>query len=325
MNQGTEAAGPLSLAVVAAKKYFLPYREALVQAFAQLGVQARGVARLEEAGPVQGVLVLGMHAFPHPRRIIPESTILAAIHTEQLPTVEAGSLQFGRDRYRVLLRDRREYDFVFDWSPVTASMLSRRFPRVFHLDHGCMPDAGTPVPDPAYDVVFIGAPDGVDGRRAQLLDTLGRRFRLFPEHSGLWGEKKRRAMASAAIVCNLHYDHGAAFEAPRVWEALSMGAFLLSEPMANAAPFLAGRDYAEAFAHQLPETVAHYLAHPDARAALAAQGRATAMAHPMTATAGRILRQFLIEAALQRHAGYARRRRLYRWLPWERLREPIFP
>ncbi|WP_456152275.1 glycosyltransferase family protein [Megalodesulfovibrio gigas] len=188
-----------------------------------------------------------------------------------------------------------------------------------------MPDVGPPAAAPEYDVVFIGAPDGVDSRRARLLEILGRRFRLFPEHSGLWGEKKQRAMASAAIVCNLHYDHGAAFKAPRVWEAVSMGAFLLSEPMADASPFRAGQDYAAAFAHQLPDAVAHYLAHPEARAAIAAQGRATATAHPMAATAGRILRQFLIEAALLRHPGYARRRRLYRRVRWERLRDPVFP
>lgn len=316
---------PLSLALVAAKKYFLPYREALVAEFLALGVQARGVAGLEEIGAAQGALVLGMHSFPHPRRSVPAAIILGAIHTEQLPTVEAGSLTFGKDRYRVFLRDQADYDFIFDWSPVTAAMLGRRFPRVFHLDHGCIPAEVDMGQDREYDLLFIGAPDGVDGRRARLLKELGQRFRLFPEHSGLWGGKKLRAMAGAVIVCNLHYDHGAPFEAPRLWEALSMGAFVLSEPMADSRPFVAGRDYAAAFEHQFAEAVAHYLAHAERRQAIARQGQATARAHPLAATAGRILRQFRIEAAMLRDPGYARRRQLFRRLRWERLRNPTFP
>ncbi|GAB7080585.1 glycosyltransferase family protein [Megalodesulfovibrio paquesii] len=316
---------PLALHVVAAKKYFVPYRDALVRELQALGAAAHGVERLQDVAQADGVLVLGIHSFAHPRKIISENVILGGIHTEQLPTAEAGNMTFGKDRFRVFLRDRAAYDFLFDWSPVTAAMLSRRYSRIFHLDHGALPREIAAPGEPAYDLVFVGAPDGVDGRREQLLTRLGRRFRLFPQHCGLWGEKKRRAMASAAIVLNLHYDHGAAFEAPRVWEALSMGAFLLSEPMADSRPFIAGRDFSVAFSQQLPEMVAHYLEHPRERAAIAAQGRATAAAHPLAATAGRILRQFLIEKALLQDRSYARRRRLFRRLPWwEGLREPAF-
>lgn len=320
-----------SLAVVAAKKYFLPYRDALVDAFKVLGVQAFGVERLEEAGDADGVLVVGMHYYPKASQNLQERTVLGAIHTEQLPTWNAGALAFGSARMRVFLRDVRQYDFIADWSPAIATMLAKRFPRVFHLDHGAI-DALLPDDEeggsqhiPAnrkYDVVFIGSPDGIDQRRAAILSAIKQRFTVYPKHSGLWGEAKRQAMAQAAIVLNLHYDQSAAFEAPRVWEALSLGCFLISEPMAQSQPFLAGRDYAEAFTHLLPEAIARYLEDSASRREIALQGARTAHAFPITATAARLLQQFQIEAALLRSPAYARRRRWYRRTGVEWLRDP---
>jgi hypothetical protein len=54
---------------------------------------------------------------------------------------------------------------------------------------------------------------------------------------------------------------------------MANGALVVSEPLGDGAPYVAGRHYVEATADQMPAVIRHYLARPDERRRIAEEGR----------------------------------------------------
>lgn len=294
----------LSLGVVAERKYFLPYRDAMVRAVNGEGFEARALTDIDydNHGDLDAFLVIGPHKY-RGRLKHHDRYIFAAVQTEQFPTPEAGAYTFGKERYAIFQEFAPEYDVIFEWHRNTARFLSQRYAHIMWLPYGsfremlypeCEPGAEH---EPEYDFVFIGALEGVDGRRDKLLDALARRWSIHPESQGVWGAKKGRALANARIALNIHFDHGATFESPRLFEYLANGRFTLSETAADPHPFVEGRDYAAFFANQLVDKAARWLDHPEERARIAAQGRETAHRHPIEKSARTVIRRLLVEKA----------------------------
>ncbi|TVM34574.1 glycosyltransferase [Oceanidesulfovibrio marinus] len=294
----------LSVGVVAERKYFVPYRDAMARAIQTEGFEARALTNIDYAnhGDLDAFLVIGPHKY-RGRLKDHDRYIFAAVQTEQFPTPEAGAYTFGQERYEIFQEFAPEYDVIFEWHRNTARFLSKRYQHIVWLPYGsfdemrypeCEPDAQA---EPEYDFVFIGALEGVDGRRDALLEAIAKRWSVYPESQGVWKAKKGRALASARIALNIHFDHGATFESPRLFEYLTNGRFTLSETAADPHPFVEGRDYAAFFANQLVDKAAWWLNHPEERAAMAAQGCATAHSYPIEESARTVIRRLLVEKA----------------------------
>ncbi len=335
---------PLKLGVVAQRKYFIPYREAMVRAMHGLGHAAESLEDLDYGRGLNAFLVVGPHK--HRGRVQRRQDVVhACVQTEQFPTPEAGAETFGKERYAIFLDYAPDYDLVFEWHRNTARFLTaarvasggRAFPPVHWLPYGAFREMAYPEcvlldeaspgdahqaqptasprrvrTSPRYDLIFIGALGGVDDRRDRLLEALASRFTIHPKSQGIWGWKKGPALADAAIALNLHFDHAATFESPRLFEYCCNGRFVLSEYIHDPAPFTAGRDYADCgapggvrpeplwragaagtprVAAALVEAVSRWLDDPAGRDRMAAQALTTAWAQPMARAAQSVAAQ----------------------------------
>ncbi len=125
-----------------------------------------------------------------------------------------------------------------------------------------------------------------------MLAELAGRCALFPESSGVWGDKKGRALLASRICLNLHYEDSRVFESPRLWECFANGRFVLSEPVADPWPYVPGEDFAVFDSSRpgaLAKAAAHWLARPGERAEMAQRARAKAERFPLEMLAARIL------------------------------------
>ncbi len=311
-----------SVTVAAKSRYFVEYRDALAHALAGLGCSA---AAVEEPAPgPDAVVVVGAHLYSSRRLRGHGKTIYAAVQTEQLPTREAGAMAFGKQRFKVFARFYKDYDLIFDWHPATHRALAATRPNIVHVPYGWFPairflEEEAARPGPEYDILFLGDPVGVDGRRKKLLERLEKRFTVYPEYSGLWKHKKAAPILSCRLGLNIHYDHAYTFESPRFFEYLCNGLPMLSEPVTDSWPFRPGADYAEARYEDMEAAAARLLNAPDELLRLGEQGRRTALAYPIERTAELMLRRILLEREFRRDSAYRRRNRLFHATGWPRL------
>ena len=123
------------------------------------------------------------------------------------------------------------------------------------------------------DILFMAS---LTPRRQQFLQSLAGRLKL----TGLnaFGQDMVTALNRAKIVLNIHATDYVITET-RVYEVLGCQAFLLTERLPPGHPFAAGKDLVEfGGPDDLLEKCRYYLEHPAEREAIAAQGRASALA-----------------------------------------------
>jgi glycosyl transferase family 2 len=158
---------------------------------------------------------------------------------------------------------------IFDVNPASVRRLRKLGIDAEHLPLGYTPlwDRFEADAEPRLDVVFLGR---ASKRRERLLagwaDSLSQHrcrivisdnLRPNPDnsHSFVAGEEKRRLLASAKLLLNVHGDEEPYFEWLRVLEAIHCGAVVVSEWSTDYAPLVPG----EHFVSGRPETL-HLLA-----------------------------------------------------------------
>lgn len=262
------------LSIIARGGYFLDYRSALVAHLRRAGFDAEAGDAIPPDDDGQACVVIGIHE--HPEVVRSRARPLIGIQTEQLPTPStglAGRLGVNRAVAWSLLP---YYDAILEWNADAYRHFYRCIPVSF-VPCGC--NIGTRAPESArhHDVVFVGKMDGFQGRRARILESVAKRFVLYPDGGNLWGDAKWRAIDDSSICLNIHFDPCPYYESPRIFDYLSRGGFVLSERMADSTPFVEGRDYV-AFDGEsdLLGKIRHYLSDEADRLRIAGQGQATA-------------------------------------------------
>ena len=123
------------------------------------------------------------------------------------------------------------------------------------------------------DVLFLGA---LVPRRKRLLRRLERRgVKLRKMGSwfdpACWGENRTRLLNRTRIFLNIARYPG---ELPGLRLILGMAnkALVVSEPIHDPGPYIPGRHYVSCTLEEMPEVIRHYLANPDERDRIAAEG-----------------------------------------------------
>lgn len=146
----------------------------------------------------------------------------------------------------------------------------------------------------ACDVTFVGTlyPDALYGQRVRALEAL-RDFEL-----GIWsvhpvppslrpyvrgsalGQQMLRVLSGATIALNVHGDFMRYGGNMRLFEIAGVGAFQIVDDLPGVREWFTPGEHLVTYADldDLREKVAHYLAHPEERARIAAAGRAHVIA-----------------------------------------------
>ena len=285
--------------------YFQVYGDQCAAWFRSFGWQVTCSPDLRDAVGADVLIVIGINFYP----VVPPGgrCLRIGIHTEQLPLPEDTDWSLRRNCAR-LRSLHRYYDLIVEWSPANYCKFPRAIEAVL-LPYGCAPLPVLPDRQPDYDVLFLGNPEGTGGRRRRLLDLLKARFNVCPRHHA-WGAEKDDLVARSAICLNLHQFDSLSYESPRFFELLSAGVCLVSEPVLDSFPFVAGRDYRVfSSSHDLPVLIAELLADSNARRRLALHGYAVAQKFLFEYQFG------LLERELRRRLGcrHSELQRLSRW------------
>ena len=220
-------------------------------------------------------------------------------HTEPLPAPARHGFPRSRlslrEMAKIALRDRRATDVYTNAARlerlaaarlpdvlVTSARIRQEYlaargiashfvPLGYHADfHGA--DLGL---ERDIDVLFLGTMQ-VPRRRRLVAELRAAGVHVRSEGSwhdlGAWGEERTRLLNRAKILLNL-LRHPGDFPGLRLILGMANGAMVLSEPMAEADPYVAGRHYVEAPVAEMPSTIRRYLSLPEERGRIAAEGR----------------------------------------------------
>lgn len=264
--------------IVNKEGYFDEFVKGISSYLTGLGIRIEFSSTLAGIKNADTVLVIGIHGYPlgpfgfHAR--------LLGVQTEQLGenSGERSRLGINTRRFNSI---KRYYDLIFEWTP---SNFSRGLGGKVFIPYGCEP---RPAVDRVeeFDLCFIGNIGGSQRRQA-MLSFLSARYRLYPDFSPGFEERKRAAIASSSICLNIHYYDDKCFESPRMFDLLSQGAFVISETSYSSEPFMPGRDF-ETFSspEELESKINYFLESPDARSEVARAGHAAATKHTFARTA----------------------------------------
>ena len=203
---------------------------------------------------------------------------------------------------------------VFESLGCGACLLSSRYCRQAASEMGWLRDATSSVllngfdeelhkPDPAarkeIDVLFVGS---LTPRRQDWLAKLGRQHTITVKSA--FGQEMVQLMNRSKIVLNIHAESAHDVET-RVFESLGCGACLLSERLGPDNPFGAEDLVQFDTPEEASERLEEFLRDDERRQAIAAHGRATALAgHGYTARAAEIAS--VMRSVVARYASGAR-------------------
>jgi hypothetical protein len=259
----------MKIAIVSKSVYFDECREGIYRGLQEMGFFPELMSEIPISGDWDVVLVIGVHLFPR----IPwlPRTLVAGIQTEQLPIdgVATGRLLRNKRRYDAVCG---YYDHVFEWNPDLYVLQNDE--RTF-LPYGCVTEQFEVIPK-KYDVAFIGNVCG-SARREKVLEQLRCQFDFSPDYSPGFGDRKKQAIRESRILLNIHFYEGAGFESPRMFDYLSLGAFVLSERTVSSYPFVRGVDFDDfGCVDELVQKIQFYLENDVLRAQISQQGLQTA-------------------------------------------------
>lgn len=244
--------------------------DALVEALQALGHEA--ILSRRPTWPGHQCVVLGWNLLEHTRIELPPDAILY-----NLEQVQSDSVWFNEKRLAPLRRYR-----LWDYSPRNIQALrGLGIEGVKYLPIGYTPGLtrirAAEVQD--IDVLFYGS---LNDRRRGVLQQLVLAGLKLHTVVGVFGPERDDLIARAKIVLNLHFYPAQVLEEVRVSYLLANRVCVISEdgdPEAEA-PYRDGMVLVAA--ERILETCQHYLARPQARGQIAAQGFERVRDRPLT-------------------------------------------
>jgi hypothetical protein len=288
----------MRVAILFRHVYFREFCENVAEALIRKGVSVVLSDNAKEHD-VDVLLYVGVHLFAD--MPAPSESLVAGVQTEQLGTggVQGSPrLQRNRNRFECV---KGCYDLLFDWIPGVCQSEGRSF-----LPYGCSP--GPLVTEQKeFDVCFIG--NIHHSRREPLLKSLQQDFNFFPDFSPGFGPAKLAAIQKSRILLNIRFYEDGGFESPRMFDYLSLGAFVISERAAACDPFVPGRDFVDFEGEdQLRLLLKQFLLDERARARIAASGHSVCQQNTWDTVARQLLLAFQSQ---QKRASW---RRWHGWL-----------
>lgn len=293
----------LKVAVVGKGEYFVPYREALVEAIEEFGFEARGFDGFNYEYCPDVFLVINPIQYME-EKLFKNDFIYAGIQTEQISNNEVYCINMGRRNYERLKPCLSTYDFIFEWSPAAFRYLHQKHKNVHFFPHcnfrSMQYHEKYENIKESYEIFFTGWATGIDNRRANLLNLLSKNFNMYPKYENLWGGEKEKAISASKICLNIHFDSGLVFESPRIYEYIANKRFVLTEKISDSYPFVEGEDYESFYIHNVLEKVDYYLSNNEARERIALNGYNKINKHMLTDNIHIILERLLLEKSYRK-------------------------
>ena len=290
------------IAVVGKRNFFVDYRDSLVSSIRQYGFDATAYTEIDEAlvdNPTC-VVVINPLLYPRPNN---KSIIWIMIQTEQLFHNDDNTQQiFFEGNVKRIKPYLSFYDLILEWDRINIMGLQKLTKtKVVYCPHYWYPSldynvCSDGIEDKKYDLLFIGNMPGVDNRRQKLLDFLIERYKTFPIRNDLWGINKAKALASAKICLNIHFDESRYMESARLNDYFSNKCFVLSEPIRNPEPFIEGKDYIEFFWTNICNLIDYYLEHERERNAIAESAYRRIHEHTLLDSARVLIDNLILES-----------------------------
>jgi|TARA_B110000259_G_scaffold183101_1_gene227854 hypothetical protein len=263
-----------TIAVIANSKYYKEYRSSCAYYLSKLGWHTEQYDTIIEGKSCDILIIVGMAFFPKvPYR---KKKLVIGIQGEQLPLPgdKDWSLNRNLKRFKAMANF---YDLVIEWSPQNYEHHTCPVPRKF-IPFGA-PQPSKHKKSDIWDVVFLGNPYGGNGRRIPLLEKVDKICKLNPIREA-WGDQKFEILNATKICLNLHQFETHSFESPRIFELLSEGCFVLTEPIQNSYPFEAGKHFIEFDGTKdLKIKINYFLNHQTQREQIAKAGQIMAQSH----------------------------------------------
>ncbi|MDC0957047.1 glycosyltransferase [Flavobacteriaceae bacterium] len=263
-----------TIAVIANSKYYKEYRSSCAYYLSKLGWHTKQYDTIIEGKSCDILIIVGMAFFPK----VPfyKGKTLIGIQGEQLPLPgdKDWSLKRNLKRFKAMAHF---YNLVIEWSPQNYEHYTCPVPRKF-IPFGAPKPSAHPKSN-TWDAVFLGNPYGGNGRRIPILEKVHEICKLNPEREA-WGDQKFEILNTTKICLNLHQFETHSFESPRIFELLSEGCFVLSEPIQNSFPFEAGKHFIEFDGiDDLKIKINYFLNHQTQREQIAAAGQVMAQSY----------------------------------------------
>lgn len=198
-----------------------------------------------------------------------------ALSSEPFPRIIDGRLEKTLDSVNRYLHFRQiralPYDYLFHYDESSLSMMA--WDGLHCSGHFAFPvalDTYRPSEAPrSWDLFFIGRSTA---HRERFFGPLKHRHNFLHICHGLWGPDLVGYVNRSAICLNVHAEDEVSWE-PRVQMLLACQTLLISERITPNALLRPGVDYVEVSSpDEMYAAVAHYLAHPDERDAIARSG-----------------------------------------------------
>ena len=266
-------------AVVGNSKYFLSGRNVCIQHLRSRGFEAEGFDDFDafcEYDPTC-VIVLGITTQPKPND---KSKIWVAIQTEQFYHNKTGGIYKTPVWLKKSLPFLKKYDIIMDFSKTNVEVIEKTCNRFgkknvlfYPLFFGCEFSISDVVEEKEYDILFVGWHSRIDGipfnRRGLILESLQKKYKVYPPSNNLWGEKKLEAIRKSKICLNLHHEEARYTETMRLLDYFNNHAFVMSDRIYDSAPFVDGEDYISFFITELEKKIDYYLANDAERESIA--------------------------------------------------------
>jgi hypothetical protein len=288
----------IKIAVVSDTIYFEDYKNALVREIENKGFEAIALTSVDYDKKPDAFIMIGIHL--HKKLLRSNEFIYCGIQTEQFPTRWTGGRTLGAKYLRHFKKYYKNYDMIFEWSKEQYEEMRFKYNNLLYFPYSSFDEItyterNTANSNEQYDVIFIGDAYSIDNRRREMLSRLRKKFKVYPEYVALWGDDKANAICGSKICLNLHFDHGAYCEYPRLFEYFSNKKFVLSEKMKNSYPFHDGVDYISFYPEELEEVVEYYLKNQQETADIANNAYKTARKYRLSSVIDKVLLPILIE------------------------------
>ena len=257
------------IAVVGDSNYFIKYRDALAMCIREYGFDAKVYSEIRMAlsdNPTCVIVICPQLFHKPPKR---KDVFWVMVQTEQLfDKIGQNHLFLKKNLIRVKPY-LAHYDLILEtcYNNIEGLKKITRTPVEF-FSAGCYEKQvfnSNSVQNKDYDLIFIGDRNGIFNRRKNLLEYLCKRYKVFPEVDGLWGDERDNAIAKCRIGINIHYEEGRYSDSMRLNMLIKNKCFVLSEPIDYPYPYVANEDYGEFILTNVCERIDYYLSHEEER------------------------------------------------------------
>jgi hypothetical protein len=220
-------------------EYFSYYAKQLKRGFEKLQLQAeiRSIfGGKSEYNPAVAHLIIGVHEFV-PELKYSYSKRIYGIQTEHLPNASNFALSRSNYNFEQIHSVNAKFAHIFDWIP--SNVAHTKLKNHSYIPHGVLDLPKRKKHKHTSTKPVLAFTGTLNNRRNMLIDKICNYAKVEILNSKFGYDRLMQEQKFDAIL-NIHIDESPVFEAPRFWEALSIGMPIITEYCDDTKPFSTG-------------------------------------------------------------------------------------